>query len=619
MGKSKEQCMVLIAKRLAGLNKNEKKTYLNNLKESIKDITGSEYGFLWLYDETSKLLKTENIEVPMEQSILETVLLSKKGLYENYVKSHKFFNNKIDNPLNINIKSVLTVPILSKDTRSVIGFILSMNSMDNLLDFQRYDLRSLALLDTEAQELIKCMNKNKEEKSKKEIESNQKIIELAPLQTKKTTNRKTKNELENELKEQAEKLITLENLLKLKEEELKEKEFKKKENQLVLVENNIAMKTPVTNAYELENILTFLTNEVTYLANENHAVYSLLEVIKNSLYDKSQLSLIDESLKSSQIINSFLDSFYNQERMPIKSKEFNSFQAFSSVINLYSRAFSDENITFNIFIDPLLPSKIISDVEKVKSIMIHLINNVKGLISKNGIAELMISYVEEDTSIVLSIKGIQPEEKKFSNLFKSKVVSNSLTTNSRGLGLSISSNLLNILNGKLKLASEGKNEHSFIALIPVKTNSVVMKKKIFKTKKPLKIAILLSKDDEYAYFNLRRYLDAFSIDKANIKVFYSYKKLSNLDISHFICFEKMLSAKIDMKRFPSITILKYSDTPLSTCYLKRISINELYVNSYYGMALQKILFPDVEVEEVTANTLLIEDTFFSKITNKFKH
>jgi len=261
----------------------------------------------------------------------------------------------------------------------------------------------------------------------------------------------------------------------------------------------------------------------------------------------------------------------------------------------------------------------VSDVEKIKSVMVHLINNIKGLVSINGVADVTIIYVEEESAIEMIVKGIQAEEeKKISDFFKSNVISNCLTCNSSGLGLSIASNLINILGAKLKLTTEGDNKHSFTALIPIETVNIVESQKDFKNKRPFKIGILVNEENKYAYVNLRRYLNAFSIDKSNIVISNNYQKMNNLKLSHFICFENMLSDKIDMQKFPSIIILKHSDSLLPNTYANKVEVNELYINSYYGMALQKILFPNLPAEDLGGNTLLVEDTFFRKISRKFK-
>jgi signal transduction histidine kinase len=619
MSKSKEQCLNIISQHFieASDSLNIKSKVLA-LEKSIKEISGSEHSLIWTYDNETNILKTTNVKVPLSDSILKSVLISKKVFFDNHLQSHKKYDRDLDNPLKIDIKSILIAPVLDQTKENVIGFISAFNSMKNGHEFQRYDTRSIALLDKHSRETIELLLKNNfninEEKklvtnSQKVKEKEKKVIVPKII--------KTKNNLEDDLKKQVEKLIDLENLLKLKDEEIKELKDDA-ENNTILSEKHIDVIAPVTNVHKLENILSFLTNEVTYLSNDSHAIYSFLEVIKNSLYDRKQLAFIDEELKNSQLINNFSDSLYNQDRMPIINREFHSFESFCSITNLYSKAFSQENITFNVFIDPRLPNKMVSDIEKIKSVMVHLINNVKGLISTNGIAEVIISYIEEAT-IEIIVKGIQPEaEKKISNFFKSNVTSNSLTCNSSGLGLSVSSNLINILGAKLRLTTEGKNEHSFTALIPIDMVNIIESQKKFKNKEPLKIGILFNEENKYAYMNLRRYLEAFSVDKSNIAIFNSYKKMSNLKVSHFICFENMLSDKIDMKKFPSITILKHSDSLLPNNYKNNVKVNELYINSYYGMVLQKILFPDVLAEDLTGNMILIEDTFLTKVASKFK-
>ena len=622
MSKSKEQCLNIISQRFV---QTDRETSIKNkvlaLEESIKEISGSEYSLIWTYNHSTNALKTRNIEVPLSDSILKSVLLSKKVFFDNHIQSHKKYDKDLDNPLKIDIKSIMIAPVLDKTKEHVIGFISAFNSMKNGHEFQRYDTRSIALLDRHSREVVELLLKNNfniDEEAEEELkEEVKKEVEIIFPKTNSVKGIKRKRDLEEELSKQTEKLIELEELLKSKEQEIEA--LQKPKNDLVVVEDYIDVSTPVKNIHELKNILSFLTSEVTYLSNDSHAIYTFLEVIKNSLHDREQLDFIDEELKNSQLINNFSESLYNRDRMPLINKEFQSFQSFCSVTNLYSKAFSQENITFNIFIDPRLPSTMVSDVEKIKSVMVHLINNVKGLVSINGVADVTIIYVEEQSAIEMIVKGIQAEEeKKISDFFKSNVISNSLTCNSSGLGLSVSSNLINILGAKLKLTTEGNNEHSFTALIPIETVNIVESQKDFKNKRPLKIGILVNEENKYAYVNLRRYLDAFSIDKSNIVISNNYKKMSNLKLSHFICFENMLSDKIDMKKFPSITILKHSDSLLSNTYTKKVKVNELYINSYYGMALQKILFPDVPAEDLGGNTLLVEDTFFRKMSRKFK-
>ncbi|CAA6809940.1 MAG: Unknown protein [uncultured Sulfurovum sp.] len=622
MSKSKEQCLNIISQRFLQTN-----TPLNReelilaLEKSIKEISGAEYSLVWTYNKKNNTLTTKNKVLLMTDSILETVLLSKKVFFENYVQSHKKYNETIDNLLNIDIKSILIAPILDKSRGEVIGFISAFSSMENGHEFKRYDTRLIALLDKYAYEAMGLSEDNmsikKEKEVKKEIQPKQKkeLIKkpLSPKKTLRKVIRKTKNDLENELKAQEKKLIELEQLLLSKDKELKK--LNEPKTDIVLLDE-MPLES-VDKVDELQNILDFLMNEVSYFSSEHHVLYTFLEMIKYSLPNKELLAFINQELEKSQLLNHFSDNLYNSERISKINEEYKTFEAFASVGNLYSKILSDEQITFNIFIHPLLPSKMILDMGKVQSIIVHLLNNVKGLIHKNGIAELSVLFTEKEDNLLISIKGIQPkEEKKVSNFFKPKVISNNLSSNSIGVGLSISSNLINILGAKLKLTTESQNEHSFTAIIPVEKINLVEKKKEFKSKKPIKIGILVSEENEYAYANLRRYLDEFLIEKSQIIIASNYKKISNMKLSHLICFDNLLTQKIDINKFPSVVILKYSDD--LTQYANNHTVHEFSINSYYGMALQKILFPNIGTETLYGKSLLVEDTFWAKLSKKLK-
>ena len=368
----------------------------------------------------------------------------------------------------------------------------------------------------------------------------------------------------------------------------------------------------------MKTILDFLTKEVTYLDKDSNSIFLFLEIIRNSLHDEMKLAYVEEKLIHSSFLSNLVDNLYTKTEMKVKIEPFKFYSSMVSIANLYSHYFTQKNILFNVFIDPMIPSSLQSDITLIQSLMTHLLNNANSLVKEHGVIELYILFLEKEKNLEIELKVIQPEEiKQFRDFFKAKTGTNSITSGDTGLGLSVSSNLLNILEGKLKLTTTGANENSFIALIPVELTEVVAKKD-FRHKRPTKIGILMNDENAYAYNNLRRYLEGFGIDESNIVTVSSYKKLRNIKIAHFICFENMLNDKINLNDFSDITILKYSDTPLSITYSNKVIVHEIYLNAYYGMQLQKILFPDTPVENMEENTILMEDSFLSKVSKRFK-
>ena len=591
MSKTKEQCLNIISKQF--LNISEKKAVderLSILENSIKEIVESEYAFVWKYDNiNNKIIHNDKVFL-LAESILKLTSMSKKVFFDNHISSHKNYNKLIDNPLNIHLKSMIVLPIFQNE--KLLGFLVAYNSFSYGSDFQRYDTRLISLLSKHAK--LQFQEDIKEEKIQKEKVKSKPTIDKEPIRR---VSKKTKKDLEDELKEQSKKIEELKLLLA---------EERKPKQELVVVEEVIDVVVEEDNYQELKSIMNFLNNELSYFSESQNVIYTFLEIIKNSLHDKVQLELIENQLKSSQLVHHFVDTLQNKEQMPLNIEPFKSYQALLSVVNLYAKVFAQEELFFNVFVDPKMPSELVGDIEKIQSLMVHLLNNINSLTTQYGRVEFSVEYNKEEALLELMVKGLPPlERKNFFDFFKKKTVSNSLTTNNSGLGLSVVSNLIKVLNGKLKLTTQRDREHAFMVSIPCtlpKENKQT--NKIFKAKKPLKIAILMSPDDEYAFYNLRRYLEAFSIREENIVVLNNYKKLEGKNFSHLFCFEDMLSDKIDVSKIPSITVLRYSGIVLD--YEESVSVNELYLNAYYGMSLQEILFPHISTEEIEHNTILLE-------------
>ena len=607
MSKTKEQCLNIISKQFSNIEEKQSiDKRISILEESIKEIVESEYAYVWQYDSPNNRIIHKDKVFLLADSILKLTSMSKKVFFDNHISSHKNYNKIIDNPLNIKLKSMIVLPIFQQE--KLIGFLVAYNSFSYGSDFQRYDTRSIGLL-TKCSEklLIESLSEKKiinHKKVKKEISMSKSKLDKTPL---KRIMKKSRKELEEELKKQAEKIQALEIRL------AKEREVK---HELVVVEEAMDVLVEEDKYQELKSIIDFLNNELSYFAESQNVIYTFLEIIKNSLHDKAQLELIENKLNSSQLVHHFVDTLQNREQMPLNIEAFKTYQGLLSVVNLYVKVFAQEELLFNIFLDPKMPSELLGDIEKIESLMVHLFNNINCLTTQQGRVEFSVLYNVEEALLELIVKGLPPlETKSLFNFFKKKKVSNSLTTNNSGLGLSVVSNLVKVLNGKLKLTTKENGEHEFMVSIPCSLpNSSNNLNKTFKAKKPLKIAILMSYDDEYAFYNLRRYLEAFAISNENIVVFNNYKKLEGKNFSHLFCFEDMLSDKIDVSKIPSITVLRYSGIVLD--YEESVSVNELYLNAYYGMSLQEILFPNIRTEEIESNTILLEYNHVKKEKEK---
>ena len=622
MSKSKEECINIISKKFDALKSTqESESLFLALEESIRNISNSEFSLVWLIDDRTNKINTRyqnrDLSLGLEASILETVFLSQKAFFDNYVVSHQKYNQKIDNILNIKIKSILVVPILDKREGKVVACISAFNSVHHKGEFKRYDVRSLGLLERYVFDLIKTLNYEPMVTIEREVLIAPKEKKESSFETENTVPRvirKTKIELESELKIQKEKIRVLENELLLKTEALESKEKEIQEYALTVVEDE----KKVVAKSDISIILDFLTNEVQYLANEEHKIYLFLEIIKNSLHNKEQLVFLNSELEKRQLIEQLATELYTREKMPIISEPFNIYQLINDITMLYSRTLADKNITLNVFLNPSIPNFLYSDRYKIKSLIVHLINNVFNFTNEGGAIEVNVNLSDTRELLSIDIKGVKNyQSKEMKSFFKQQQVSHSLTSSDKGLGLSVSSNLINILGGKLKLSTVGENEHLFTVLLPIKKSK---EEKIveFLHPKVMKIAILMSEENRYAVQNLVRYLISMGIDEKFILSFKSPKKMSNIKFSHLFCFENMFSSELQFKNFSSLIVLKYSQNSLNLGKNQKNRVHSLSINSYYGLKLQKILFPTMKRAELRENTLLGEDSFLNKFSNVLK-
>jgi len=610
MAKSKEQCINIISKNFDSIK--DKQNLLKPLEDSIKAISEAEFGVLWRYDEDANsvenLMNSTQLVLKLSNSLLNDVIASKQGMFDNHIASHRKFNQLLDNPLKIKIKSILLLPVLTNNNK-VIGVITAYNSIEYEKDFQRYNLRCLDLLNRYA---IKIINSE-------DLETLQQVTKVkkavSPTVTSSTTplSKSIHVNLEKTLDEKRQKIEELEKKLNIQQKIIAELEEKKTIYEVEVVNEDINYVEENNNLNGIDKdsqtILKFLSNEITCFSNENHKIYQLLEIIKNSLHNQEQLAFINNQIEKSQLVQGLANELYKQERLTSTLNTFNSYRSISSITNLYTITFLHQSMLFNVFIAPTLPSQIRADEDKIKSLLIHLINNTCGLIENRGIIELYVSFSSDTESLNIEIKGFKEQVR--GGFFGRSKSSHSLITTHTGVGLSICSNLVNLLGGKLKLSTIGKDEYSFMINLPTKV--IRENKKVFHSKKPLKIGILLDDNNLPTFENLKRYLKSFGIVESNILVFKNAKKLNGIKLSHLICFENMLSEKVNINGFDSVTIMKYLQEDIRRKYNLKVDVNELLINSYYGMVLQKILFPHVEIEDLNSGTLIKEDTFFGKL------
>ena len=162
------------------------------------------------------------------------------------------------------------------------------------------------------------------------------------------------------------------------------------------------------------------------------------------------------------IVNDILDlSKIKAQKIELESIEFDPVESFEAAVESYAAKAAAENIDFNIFLDPELPTRVIGDPTKISQIIVNLISNAIKFTPKNGEVNVNIEKRSEDvdsTEVTFSVSdtgiGITEEQKK--NIFEAfgqADVSTSRKYGGTGLGLSISGRFVELMGGKLNIRS----------------------------------------------------------------------------------------------------------------------------------------------------------------------
>ncbi|MCW8822274.1 MAG: ATP-binding protein [Sulfurovum sp.] len=180
-----------------------------------------------------------------------------------------------------------------------------------------------------------------------------------------------------------------------------------------------------------------------------------------SVIEKSSANLLT-------IVNDILDlSKIKAQKIELEHIEFDPVDSFEAAVESYAAKAAEENIDFNVFLDPHLPTLLIGDPTKISQVIVNLVSNAIKFTSKNGEVNVSIEKLSEsvdnvEVKFAVSDTGIGITNEQKENLFKAfsqADVSTSRKYGGTGLGLSISGKLIELMGGKINIRSV-KNEGS---------------------------------------------------------------------------------------------------------------------------------------------------------------
>ena len=249
--------------------------------------------------------------------------------------------------------------------------------------------------------------------------------------------------------------------------DLKSKEGMKNAYMLIetLIENAKADKMEALEANASKSL--FLANMSHEIRTPLNGIVGFTELLKSTDLNSEQKEFINIVEKSSEnllsIINNILDlSKIESNKTELDIIVFDPIVEFENAVETYGIRASEKNIELDFYLDPSINKKLLGDSVKIKEVLINLLSNAIKFTDFGGKIQVEIrkvSTIENQTEISFSIKddGVGMTKEQQLNVFTAFTqadVSITRKYGGTGLGLTISTKFLELMDAELKLESQ---------------------------------------------------------------------------------------------------------------------------------------------------------------------
>ena len=319
---------------------------INTIVENlIVTAVDSEFASLWVFNESKALLLRERSEDSVrelsmldQRGVLAKCFLTLSGGIYNYLASEKEYRPETDNPDEIRMKSKIIIPLL--DDERLVGIVTAYSSIQKIKNFDEDDME---LLETMVPFLINVIYRMHPEM--KDDDTQRVYIGERLLQESKTVVKKVE-----------------------------------------------AIEETKKTTETADATLTFLSNTVHDIRTPANTLYGFLELLEDQIDNSRLLQYIHNAKESAQFINelttSILDRVSSQrERSQAKPVQISPTKFFADIAEIFSANMFNKEISFNVYIDPLLPNTSLHQVKKRLSSLYNTRHHLNAYLSLLKIQE----------------------------------------------------------------------------------------------------------------------------------------------------------------------------------------------------------------------------------------
>ena len=293
-----------------------------------------------------------------------------------------------------------------------------------------------------------------------------------------------------------------------------------------LIQQSHALSDALTAAEEANKAKTiFLSNMSHEIRTPMNAIIGLDNI---ALHDpeatpkiKDYLSKIRDSAHHLlDLINDILDmSRIESGRMTLKNEEFSFSDLIKSINTLFSGQCQEKGVDYQCHINGHIDDYYIGDNMKLRQVLINILGNAVKFTPSGGKVDVeveRIACLDDKSTLRFMIKdtGIGMSKDFLPHIFDAFAQEDSSTTNkygSSGLGLAITKNIVELMNGNIQVESEKGKGTTFTVTV------TLMNSKLSKTEdedikiNPQEMSVLIVDDDEIAGQHAKLVLEKIGI------------------------------------------------------------------------------------------------------------
>lgn len=193
----------------------------------------------------------------------------------------------------------------------------------------------------------------------------------------------------------------------------------------------------------------------------------------NEKQQRAAAQIIESSDYLATMVNELLDeSQLRSSTATLLETTFSPFKLIEQAVSGLDILAQKKGLGFSLYVDPNLPQEICGDERRIRQIIINLVGNAIKF-TKTGSVRLNVMCPDQSTwGIEVRDTGIGiPKEAQTSIFEPFQQIQSEITRDNRGigLGLSITKQLVDLMNGRIVLESEPGTGSTFTILLPIKT------------------------------------------------------------------------------------------------------------------------------------------------------